>query len=184
MNIYVVKNQKKWKHPYGDLLYGQDYIVPVEDGDLEKNDILPLESWTYNVWVSLLKMGFGSQELCDLRKLLQYDCPFSDSFDRRHYYYAVPVAIISKDINKYRTKEFEDSLWDIYWDSEWTRDFAFKNEEGNCQLRCSLITESMMGHGYVKECLPSDGSSSKSQAKILLNNGDYLGIITWIWHNK
>jgi len=184
MNFSVVKAQKRWQPEYGDLLYGGDYIVPLENNDLKDNDLLPIEMWGYNVWKNLVLMGYYKHRMFDLRKILKYDCPFSDDSEKRTYYYAYPVAIIAKDIQKYRTEAYSDSLYDMFWDAEWTKDFIFKNEESECQLKCSNVGTAFMGHGYNIGCLPTDGSSSKSQAKILLSNGDHLGIITWIWHNK
>jgi hypothetical protein len=132
-----------------------------------------------NGWGMMEFMGFNGGKLDKMRTRAMYNCPF----DKNCTFYGVsPIAIMSDNVYKYRTKEFaRGSFNEMAWDLEWTRQFGF-NKEGILDL--GGITSSFLGHGYTDGTLPSDGSGSIELVKVPINNGDWLVCWAWKWYNK
>jgi len=186
----------------GDHLFGERWLAPLTQQEVEEKEVLFLHMWNNNIWRILVGLGHDEKALDDFKQEVSYECPFDGNFS---FYGVIPVAIMSDDISKYRSERFENESYDIFWDAEWMRDMGgLKNSRSynaitstECflserelesdfyyQLPLCGTERAFLGHGYTCGTLPTDGHGRLVQAKIPLDNKDFVGVITWIWYNK
>lgn len=179
-------------------IFDHGELMKLDPVDLIENEVLLLNFQSTNVWDTLGKMGFDTEQLREKQKEWKYHCPFETDM---WFYGVYPYAIISDDISKYRVDEpFHWRSYDFMFDAQLTKetsldfhtpcgspysliDDSFK-KHSPCQLYLSSSVKAFMGHGYTVGNLPYDGFGDLRQAKLPLNNGDFLIVITWVWYNR
>ena len=176
----------KTDYSFGDYLWWDDYICEIFDEDFKDNQILPLYNMCLmNPWKFMDRLGI---EIKEMKKKAMYSCPYSEM----EFCAVMPFAILSKDIEKYRKGDFKKSVFDMTWDDDWTRSMSFKGD-GENRFLTNLsqykvpdmnIYEVQMGHGYTFATLHTDGDADMVEAKVGIDNGDWLVIKTWMWFNK
>lgn len=186
--IQILKRESSDKIPdeNGDYLFGEKYIIPLEQKDLEDNDILLLNQICFVSWNAMIKMDcFDLPNISQFKSEIMYDCPFDTGYK---FFGIFPLAILSGDVAKYRNKSFKGRFDDMAWDTDWTKSFICKKYDRNGKIGIGIpvsdIARAYMGHGYTSGTLPDDGGNSLTQVKVKLSNGDWMVCLTWIWYNK
>jgi len=184
--VKILKRDGPLEHDdIGDFLFGRDYIVQLNDKDLEDNEILLLINFTYYCPKALEKIGcFGLDNIQEFIEDGSYECPFVDGVTFNGVY---PLAILSKDVAKYRESRFTGPYFDMAFDTEWTKSMTcaeYKDEKKIIKIPMGNIATTYLGHGYTIGTLPSDGHGRIIYIKVPLSNGDWLVCATWIWYNK
>ena len=152
-------------------------MFAVTPEDVKDLDVLMLGAiWNagHTPWDKLRKLDFGK-----VYELIE-ECMYEDPVLYTKFYGVMPYAIMSKDIQKYRTKEFERGFQDSAWDAEWTRSQYFRKK----LPELPPMWRAWMGHGYTDCTLPSDGGNVIVDRGVSLSNGDTLLVKTWEWYNK
>ena len=171
----------------GDFLFGGEYIYDMASSDLEENEILLLCHIALYAPTALIKLGcFSSTSINKFIDKIVYADPFTSN--GLNFLGLYPLAILSKDIKKYRIEGFIGSYYDLAWDTKWTKAWGCSkyDKDGNKVTAIPLdqISQAYLGHGYTDYTSPSDGSNSIVQVKVKLSNEDWLVCATWEWYNK
>jgi len=182
----IIKSKKPFKPDIGEILYGEDYFEEFTKDDLKEKDILPLcymnaiNPWKVLQIFSVDPYPFQSQ--------VSYHCPLLN----QEYYWAVPSYILTNDLAQYLKGTRHAQLFQNDWDylREIGREHYKKDSSGNADLHrdhlmfLSRATDLLLGSGFTEGTLPSDGSGEIKEAKINLNNGDFIVANLWFWFNK
>lgn len=185
--IQILKRNGELNNELGDFLFGEPYINLLEQKDLEENEVLLLIFLAYFSPNALAKLGcFNEISLSQFLRAGSYECPFNSN--RQCFFGLYPLAILSKDISKYRLGDLRGGHYDIAWDVEWTKTMSCagydKDKNKIVKIDIDNIATAYLGHGYTEGTLPYDGSGKVKQVKVRLSNGDWLVCATWEWYNK
>lgn len=87
---------KSLKPEYGDILYGNKYLMPFEFSNIGKMDSIDLCDFPFlnNPWKTLEKLRIDCRCLFDLTK---YDCPYTD----KQYWWIVPVVLVTNHFEQF-----------------------------------------------------------------------------------
>lgn len=175
MNEIIVKKQdKKFNPDIGMFIYDKHDIIASYIDVKSITHVLPLMiPQSFDPFAALERMGINPQKLLDSK----YLCPFKK---RNSFYGIVPIAIVTKNPEFYRSAEFSHDSFDWLFDLEWHAHFFLLDvyNEPN-----SIIV-SFLGHGYNTGILPCDGDNKVVNVAIELSNGDYILAKTFEWYNK
>lgn len=156
---------------FGNILYGQEYIIDIVEMENQKNPGKGFISLcSSNPWEAAKRLNVDVDEI---KESVTYECPFL--LGNKHYWMIPTAIIVAKDIKQYRYPKFSSSMFDHLFDATYTL---------NSMRELNSIQKVMLGHGYTHFTLPSDGSIELKEFTIALNNGDKLLMSGWIWYNK
>lgn len=182
----VIVSKKPFKPEIGDILYGEEYFEQFTKTDLKDVDIIPLRSINLlNPWQALRDFHVDPHPF---QSEVEYYCPLL----RQNYYWAVPTYILTKNIEQYLENTRHAMLYRNDW--EWLREMgkegSIKDPYNNIQqferhiLFMSRATNLLLGTGFTEGTLPTDGHGSLEEAKVGLDNGDFVTVNLWVWYNK
>lgn len=175
--ITIGKPAKKYSHPYGDFIYGDDSLIGMFDKKLFDKNILPL-NFTYTVDSTCSAIGLTG--VVKFMKQFEYECPFNGYLHKA----VIPVFIASdEDVARYFAHHINKPWYaDMTTDQSWVK----QRDEHKCEAGEWLtnLKAAMIGPGYTDMCYPSDGSASFDYCTVPLSNGDTLVCVTRVWHNK
>lgn len=184
--VKIVKREGPPVYENGDFLFGDSYIDLLDQQDLVDNQILLLINFAYFGPSALKKLGcFSLDNIETFIEEVSYECPFVGGIKFLGLY---PVAILSKDISKYRSQALSGSYYDMAFDSDWTKKMSCvdydRDKNKILKIPICQIGKAYLGHGYTTYALPDDGRNSIMMVKVPLSNGDWLVCATWVWYNK
>lgn len=173
MKIAVVKAVKPYKPDCGDLVCCATSAQYLETppNKFPQEQVLPLAAIRPNPWMVLEYLGIDASLIRGT-----YECPYT-GYD---FYGVVPICLASEQLDKYCTEEMKqrgqaDYWFDHAWHVHMMKDRRFDLTE---------VQRLLLGSGYTDMTGHHDGSGSKKQTKVNLENGDYLWVWFNEWHNK
>jgi hypothetical protein len=174
--IKIVRQEKAYKHPWGDNVYGDyDHLIRKAPKKLiGEQTLLFVTYFNSHRWEAMKNFTVDVEEL---KTASTYECPITE----RSYTAILPVAIISADVKKYFDHYGDNKPWffDMACDPTWNKYDSDDEIEG-----MSSIDICLLGPGYTDSCYPSDGSKSLNLFVADLDNGDMLLLVGYVWHNK
>ena len=149
----------------------------------------------YNPFSVLMKMGIVGA--IQLMQDCLYEDPVIGTFELggerpfympNRFYAAIPVAIITTDVNRYKIGAYKDvkepGSWNAMpFDHDWFRGMHGNRHEED-MFKLDGLRKLMMGSGYTSFTMPSDGSPGWAKVGVALDNGDRLMCWAWEWYNK
>lgn len=185
--IVIEKREGPLDNESGDFIFGYKYVYLLEQKDLDENQILLLVHFAYFTPNALITLGFSPVSVETFLDDGVYTCPFRRKKEQE-FFGMYPLAILSKDISKYRVGNLKNNAYDMAFDNDWTKGMSAidYDKDGNKLVKIPVdnIAEVYLGHGYTEGNIPYDGSGSRKQVKVKLSNGDWLVCLTWEWYNK
>jgi hypothetical protein len=184
----------------GDYVYGdaQDrFLRPDWDMDTIKSfisssnepiDAISLPALGNLTWdkVSELLPG-GEREVKLMRDYSQYEDAYTGRFTDSLY----PLLILTRDVTPYRKalqgKESADRIrWATFLSKDVPSLLEDLTESSNTDARVALgrVSQVLIGTGFTRMCLPTDGSAVIEWQFAELSNGDILALAGYEWFNK
>lgn len=174
--IKPVVQKKPYKPEIGDILSGGEYLVKKISNKDRLGPFIFSTTISRNPWESLRQMGIDVDPLI---KVFKYECPYTNNI----YFHFIPAAILLENKNKakvYRKPPLDDKSWDFMFNVDWINDNLLRG----AHPELDPISLSMMGHGYTKGTLPTDGNGGFIETLIELDSGDHIFGLCWEWYNK
>ena len=178
----AIKPSKPATPEIGDILGGWEYLSRVEIFTIE---LFKTDGSLPNRLVVSQNHGFNLADIgVDVTVLeaeTRYKCPWTENY----YHWFYPLGVITDDETKYSLKH--DADVNLHEFRPWA---CRKIENGKTDLdhvdpsEWGKITDAMLGHGFTRGTLPSDGHGEKVLATVPLDNGDELLVVCWVWFNK
>lgn len=183
--IKIVKHKKAVPlNNYGDILRpfstwentltGDGWYSKVPDDFHTDKLYYPLTAVAQNSWVALEKLGVDHN---DFKEEVKYSCPYNDYV----HFWCVPILIFTKDVKNW-TSRYKIFREDMYLDHSWMKNFFPTKVKDS--LPFTKIQRALLGPGYTKMTIVTDGNGHLYDALVALDNGDSLGVKVWMWFNK
>jgi len=182
---------KMLKPEIGDVLCGGEYLVPFEFSDIGKMDSIALCNFPRlnNPWRALTKMRVDCQCLLDSTK---YDCPYTN----KQYWWIVPVVLITNHFEQFLAGTWYQTMFQNMLD-DWVDNAREMQNDHLYDVKRMIVSENgdevfkhhrflpmFIGSGYTDCTLASDGHGEIKEARVFLDNGDFLVVKYWEWYNK
>jgi len=169
----ILKAKNPYKHEYGDILYGNEYIEMINMEELRK------KKYIYHTSPNQL----DSKIRYKFKALFQYECPFIKG---NRYYWFSPVFICTDIPNEIDLMHQFMEDYNGGWKSNKLKQIEQFDKYGEYPDKVYTLENEYlyMGHGYTYGTLPSDGSRDTDIVMIHISNGDIIVGKTWVWYNK
>lgn len=137
---------------------------------------------TWDVLESLLPEA--SKELRLMKSFSEYEDLYTSRFSCALY----PMVVLTRDWSQYQTsgKVSKDRVeFSVLDDDELHEMFDRRSKSGSMdRLDVGRVPQVIMGTGYTRSCMPSDGSAVLEWQFAELTNGDILVLAGYEWFNK
>jgi hypothetical protein len=182
--IELVEAKPPYHPDCGDILWeGRTLLEPIVRNS-DGHQIKPLKLCERDKWQPIPLIIVNTNPICALTSLsidvniLKKTCTYVCPYNQYSHLGIVPVAVLSKDANRYRAP-FPNIQSDYVFDWEWHMNMLKDDIFKLCDVYYIKL-----GSGYTEGTSSFDGSGTRRQTTIALDNGDKLWVYFWEWYNK